>query len=342
MDNIVADEAEYLSINYSPLRISAKKWRSIQKNESCYEKVRFVKDPIGTIAFISRNGLSFDGYRVNKLYKRALIRRNYGVFKSAQKLWELVNPFKHVGISEKVYSSLYIAIYKFLLKDNFEIAVVERYINQDKKIDFSDKPWVGFSNFYDGFFELIDSNTHSQSTIEYAQLIKTIFLSLQDMKWSLNLNLYSKLHIQNDTKPCYHPWMIVYIKCQEKSFKKDDEVPNLIKLPNDIQVSERLLIKKPAKPVDRENFNLRKLEQMMNVQLLKEFKHGLRCTTQSHARLKAFEKKPNTFYSNYLDKISPLSSMIKQTRTRPNVLEKVIDGRKTLNFKSLTQKDLFL
>ncbi|OMJ73280.1 hypothetical protein SteCoe_28062 [Stentor coeruleus] len=342
MDNIVVDEADYLSINYSPLRVSGKKWRSTQKNESCSEKVRFVKDPTGTMAFISRNGLSVDCYRVNKLYKRALIRRNYGVFKSAQKLWELVNPFKLAGISEKVYSSLYTAIYKLLLKDNFDITVVERYINQDKKIDFWDKSWAGFSDFYDGLFELIDSNTHSQSTIEYAQLIKTMVLSLQDMKWSLNLNLYSKLHIQNDVKPCYHHWMIMYIKCQEKSFKKIDEVPNLIKLPNEIQVSERLLVKKPAKPVDRENFNLRKLEQMMNVQLLKEFKHGLRCTTQSHARLKTFEKKPNTFYSNYLDKISPLSSMIKQTRTRPNVLEKVIDGRKTLNFKSLTQKDLFL
>ncbi|OMJ96326.1 hypothetical protein SteCoe_61 [Stentor coeruleus] len=69
---------------------------------------------------------------------------------------------------------------------------------------------------------------------------------------------------------------------------------------------------------------------------------GSRCVTQSHARLKNPEKKSFTFYANYLDKISPLSSMKKQSRGSSDILEKVINGRKCLNFKSFTKRELLL
>ena len=136
--------------------------------------------------------------------------------------------------------------------------------------------------------------------------------------------------------------MLTLLKNSEKKFKKSDNIPSLMR-GCDIKVSERLLIRKPLKPVDRENFNVRKLEKLMNMQMMKEFKQqATRCNTQSQARLKIQDKKLLTFYSNHLDKISPLSCLIKQNRTRSNVLEKVIDGRKTLNFNSISQKDLFL
>ena len=136
--------------------------------------------------------------------------------------------------------------------------------------------------------------------------------------------------------------MINIIKNQGDRFKKELEVPNMIKIPIDIRVSERLLVRKPLKPVDKENFNVRKLEKVMSMRLLKEYKQQARASTHSQSRVKIQDKKQFTFYSNHLDKISPLSSIIKQNRSKSNILEKIIDGRKTSGFKSISQKDLFL
>jgi hypothetical protein len=142
--------------------------------------------------------------------------------------------------------------------------------------------------------------------------------------------------------------MLPVLKSSEKRFNRE-EVPALIKVPLEVHVSERLLRRKTPKPVDRENFNVKKLEQMMKMQLVKEFKQYPRSATQNTARPKLLDKKTSTFYSgqniftpvgDHLAKISPLSCMLKQSRSKPSILEKVIDGRKTLNFKVLSQKDL--
>lgn len=341
MDSIILEEAHILSRNYSTLRTKSKKWVFLQTTPHNHEKIKFVKDNSETIVLVTKRNLCI-GYQANMLYKRSQIRRNYGVFLSIQRLWELVNPFKLAGISEKVYLNLYLAICKLVLKDSFDQPAIEKLILSDKKQDFGEKSWLGFADFYDSFFEFIDSNTHTESPMEYSRLIKALISGLLDIKWSLSMNLYSKLHIINETRAFYHPWMISYIKSQEIPIKNSDEVPSLIKLPDEVPVSSRLLSRRQPKPVDRENFNLKKLEKMMNAQFLKEFKHGSRCVTQSHARLKIPEKRNTTFYANYLDKISPLSSMKKQSRGSSDILEKVIDGRKGLNFKSFTKKELFL
>lgn len=337
MDSILLEEGHILSRNYSSLRTGVKKWRSFKSEEPNAQKIRSSKDTINSIIYISRNGTSVEGYKSSNLYKRSQLRRNFIIFKCTQYLWELINPFKLVGISEKIYHNLYLALCQYTLKDNFNETLADQHINTDKKIDFGANSWLNFSHFYDGFFEFIDSNTNGTSAIEYIRLIKTLTSVIQDMKWSLRLNLYSKLHIPNDIKATYHPWMMEYIKSQDGPFKKFEDVPNLIKQPNDIQISERLLVKKPLKPVDRENFNVRKLEQMMNMNLMKEYKHGNR-GAQSQVRLRNPDKKTSTYYSNHLEKISPLSTILKHSRSRQDVLEKIIKKRKGQSLKSLARK----
>ena len=139
MDNIVLEEANILSRNYSTLRINTKKWRIFSRNEKVNETIQYIKEPGFTVLAISRDGNSVDGFKANTLYKRGLLRRNYSLFKTIQHLWEFINPFNFSGISEKVYTKLYTVIYKIALKDTLDDAQIDKFINVDKKVDFSGK-----------------------------------------------------------------------------------------------------------------------------------------------------------------------------------------------------------
>lgn len=340
MDRIISDEADILSRNYSSLRTNTKKWKLFTKLETTSDKITVKNDHGYQVFVISRNFMSVDGYRNNFLYKRGLLRRNPGLFAVIYSLWEIISPFGLQGISEKVYNKFYQTVYKIIIKDNYDEKLIGKLISIDKKIDFAGKIFISLSDFYDGFFEFLDSYTNSWLSTEYIHLVKLLTASIQDKKWATGINLYSKLHIQPETKPQLHSWMTHLL--QDSKLKRPEQVPSLIRIPNEIKVSQRLLIKKPSKPIDRESFNIKKLESMMHMRLLREYKQQSRCPTQSQTRIKFHDKKQITFYSNYLDKISPLSSIIKENRSKSNLLEKVIDGRKTASFKSYSHKDLFI
>ena len=337
------EEIEMLTKPYSKLRTNSKKWKIFSRNEITDQSVHTYKEAGTTIVVLSRTLGVVDGYKAKLLFRRGLLRRNPGLFKIIHDLWELINPFKLSGISQKVYQNIFTAIYKIVLKDSYDLNEIENCVNIDRNVDFSGRTWLGFADFYYGMFEYLDSCTKSMLSTELTQFLKTLCVALQDKKWSFNVNLYTKVHTQSEIRPLVHGWMVDLIKRLEGKGKKSEEVPNLIRFPNEIRVSERLLTRKPRKPVDRENFNVIKLEKMMNMQLLREYKQqGFRGFTQSQSRTKFQEKKPFTYYSNYLEKINPLSCMIKQSRSRSSVLEKVIEGRKTINFKSYSQKELLL
>lgn len=342
MDNVVMEEAEILTRPYSKFRINSKKWRFFCRNEECEEPIRTSKIDRQLVITVTRDTKVCEGYKAKVLYKRAMVRRNFGLFRLVRKLWRLINPFNLSGISQKVYERIYMAIYRVVLKEKSEDVPIEYFVRNDRVVDFGDRTWLGFAGFYDGLFEFLDSCAYGVLSTEYSLIMKNINNALVDKKWSANVNLFSKIHTSPDCRVQYHPWMVEMVKAEDHRAKRPDEIPDLIKAPSEFRVSDRLLIRKPAKPIDRENFNVIKLEKMMSQQLLKEYKQGLRTITQSHTRIKIQDKKMHTFYSNHLEKISPLSSLLKQNRSRSNVLEKVIDGRKTLNFKSYSQKDLFL
>lgn len=337
MDSEFLEEAEYLGRPYSILRTTGQKWKFLTSEKQNSNLITVQKQFSSTEIQINKNQ-NLDVYKPSRLNKRSQIRKNPALFKVFQLVWESINPFRLCGISDKVYFHFFFLAYKQTKRDNLEI--LERNILIDKKVDFGQKTWLGFAELYDSVFEFLDAYTKSTASIEYIFLLKSILLALQDSKWCSSINLYSKLHLTPYAKPVYHPWMIHLIKAQEKKFFKE-QVPDLIKNPSEVHVSERLLKKKTMKPVDRENFNVRKLEKMMNAQLIKGFKQGVnRCATQNTARLRMTEKKISTFYYNHLQKISPLSCILKQSRSKGNILEKVIDGRKTMNFKMLSQKEL--
>jgi len=336
MDIYVLEEANNLIKPYSILRTSGSKWKLSTQNTQNPQPITIHKDFSITEIQINKNQ-NLDIYKPSWLHKRSQIRHNPGLFKIFQHVWETINPYKFCGISEKVYFSFFSFAYKETKRD-FEF--LDRSIHIDKKADFGTKTWLGFSELYNSVFEFLDTYTKSTASIEYIFLLKSILSALQDSKWCSSINLYSKLHLPPDAKPVYHNWMMYIIKSKEKLFGKE-EVPDLIKSPNEFHVSERLLRKKTMKPVDRENFNVRKLEQIMNAHLIKGFKQGVtRGSTQNTARVRYVDNKQGTFYHNHLQKISPLSVVLKQSRSKGNILEKVIDGRKTMNFRVMSQKEL--
>ena len=337
MDIHILEEAHNLIKPYSILRTSGSKWKLSTLNTQNSEAIKIHKNHSTTEIQINKNQ-NLDIYKPSRLHKRSQIRQNLGLFKVFQQVWETINPYKFCGISEKVYFSFFSLAYKQTNRDCTEL--LDRSIQIDKKSDFGAKTWLGFSELYDSVFEFLDAYTKSTASIEYIFLLKSILSALQDSKWCSSINLFSKLHLSPNAKPVYHSWMMHIMKVQEKKFGKE-EVPDLIKIPNEFHVSERLLKRKAFKPVDRENFNVRKLEQMMNVHLIKGFKQGVgRGSTQNTARVRYVDKKQGTFYYNHLQKISPLSVVLKQSRSKGNILEKVIDGRKTMNFRVMSQKEL--
>ena len=336
MDPYILEEASLLSREYSLLRKTGIKW--LFKSEKLSDKNDESQKIETYNPFITVNrGDLAESYKTSHLLKRSHLRRNLALVKIFQHIWEIINPIKIAGISEKVYFSFFELAYSRTKREGFES--IERFIQIDRRVDFKGKTWLGFSDLYDSVFEFLDTYTKGKASIEYILLLKSIHLTLQDYKWCGHLNLYSKLHVPSDAKNVYSNWMFSVLRTSEKKFHKE-EVPDLIRIPMDFHVSERLLKKRVVKPVDRENFNVKKLEQMMKMQFIKEFKQYPRSSTQNTARNKFLDKKICTFYNGHLDKISPLSCVLKQSKSKPSIIEKVIDGRKTMNFKVMSQKEL--
>ena len=101
-----------------------------------------------------------------------------------------------------------------------------------------------------------------------------------------------------------------------------------------------------TKPVDRENFNIRKLEKVVSENLLKRrFKlesfekyNQIKDKPEKTKKNKFFaivDRRARTFYSNYIEKISPLSSLYSVTRGRADILESVISGRKNIKLNEV-------
>ena len=71
-------------------------------------------------------------------------------------------------------------MYKIALKEHYDDLIIEKYIFIDKKVDFAGKTWLGFADFYDGFFEFLDSYTTSTLSTEYIHFSKVLISSLQE------------------------------------------------------------------------------------------------------------------------------------------------------------------
>lgn len=328
MDHCVFEEAKILSRDYSLIRISKKKWRISHKTQPTQNSITFPQEN-PQIVLISRNLSQVEGYTLKSLQKRCQLRRNSQLLKSILNFWNKINPFNLLGISEKVYKTLFNILYSKLVKDSFNQQQIETMVKVDTGLDFAGKSFLPFCEFYDGIFEFIDSNTRSKLLSEYCYFVNQLINFCEDSGWSDGLNLYSKIHI-NGKSPSYAPWMQDILKLNKS---KTQIIPKMLRTSADIRVSPRLLSKKKFKPVDRDNFNIRKLEKIMSEKILKRrFKTDSLKSPASTNRLKSkpHDRKAMTFYSNYIEKISPISSLHSVSRGKNNILECVINGRKNI------------
>ena len=331
MDTCVFEEAKILTRDYSLIRTSKKKWRVSHKIQSTQDSITFPQEN-PNIVLISRNLLQVEGYTLKSLHKRSQLRRNPHLLKSILYFWNKINPFNLLGISEKVYKTLFDILYSKLVKDSFDQQERERMVRTDTGIDFAGKSFLPFCEFYDGIFEFIDSNTRSKLLSEYCYFSNQLINFCEDSGWSDGLNLYSKIHI-NGKAQVYSPWMQDILKVNKN---KTQVIPQMLRTSGNIRVSPRLLSQKKFKPVDRDNFNIRKLEKIMSEKILKRrFKPDSLKSPSTNLRLKIKpqDRKAMTFYSNYIEKISPISSLHSTSRSKNSILECVINGRKNVKMQ---------
>ena len=331
MNELINEEAKILSRNYSDARKLSKKWKLYTKVEKTDNLIQWVKEKDDLVVLISQNSSTVDAYKSKSLFKRQNLRRNENLLKKVLDFWETINPNHLPGISTKVYKKLYLTIYSQILKD-VDDELLPKMVKQDSLIDFNNKTFAGFNDFYDGLFEFIDCNTKSSLLWEYWNFANSLCIIVDDIRWGGNVNIFSKVHIEIPFKQFYHSWMVEIIKAKKKT--NEGVLPVMLKSSNQVKVSERLLMKKKVKSLDKNNFNIRKLEKVMSEKLVKTFKPEVfRTGSKNFVKENPKDRKGTTFYSNYIEKISPLSSMIKNSRPKNNILEYVIDGRKTTNNK---------
>jgi hypothetical protein len=330
MEHEILEEAKMLSRDYSPLRRNSKKWKFSSNPEAIQDSITFLPP---NLVQISRDLKTSEIYSLISLEKRLLIRKNPKLLKNLQKLWQNVNPFHLPGISEKVYQALLKVLYLRLSKDLFDFGQLDQMVKTDLLIDFSGGSCLTFAEFYDGIFELIDSQTKSRLPSEYCHLATQILMACEETSWSDRVNLFSKIHV-GQKKHYLAPWMV-------QALKEKESLPKVLKTPAEFRVSPRLLRKKQVKMIDRENFNIRKLEKNFSEKILKkrfQLESPKNEIVKKNRKVKN-DRKAVTFYSNYIEKISPLSSIYSASRGRNDILESVIKGRK--NFKVQEAVDLF-
>ena len=334
MDDIIVEEAKILSRNYSENRINTKKWKLFIKEEPTRIPIQIIEELGENILLISRNSIIIDAYKSRDLYKRGKIRRNFNLLKAILELWKIVNPFHLPGISEKVYKRFYYIIYSTINKDVYQEETLIDVINKDARVDFDIGQCLGFNDFFDGIFEFIDCNTRSTLSCEYCHVANHLCMIANDITWGSGINLHSKTHINGQSKQIYHKWMQDLLNINIKN--KSQLLPKIMKTPTNLPVSNRLITKYELKKIDTDNFNLKKFEKIKSERVFKKSNHDLLKQNSRIKKVKSLDRKAKTFYSNYIDKISPLSSIIKSTRAQQNILENVIDGRKALIGKEET------
>lgn len=328
MEDLAVEEAKLLIKNYSEARRNSKKWKQLTRFGPANSPIQISVEHGETLILISRSSHTIEVYPKKSLQKRGQIRRNIILLYTIFDLWNIINPFHYSGISEKVYKKVYYMFYSTLFPDGAVDKIIENLVENDIRVDFGNRICMGFAEFYDGFFEFLDNNTRSTLASEYIHFASQLLRLANELDWNNGVNLYSKTHLDTIKGPSYWPWMVKIFKSNKE---KSANIPKMLTEPTDVHVSERLLTRKPFKPVDKENFNIRKLEKIMSERLVKKFRpETLRKNSQMLRKTKSQDKKAVTFYSNYIDKINPLSPMIKTTRSRQNILECVIDGRKML------------
>ncbi|CAG9327070.1 unnamed protein product [Blepharisma stoltei] len=353
MENALVAEVHIITREYSTSRSNKNKWRVFRKTATPPPTSIIDYQPTSgedMLAIIYQKKLDVvDGYLFSHLYKRLMLKRNEVLFKTFLSLWNLINPIKMPGISKKVYFSLYEIIYVEILNASTEEQSVKSMVLTDMKIDFGDSECLGLSDFYDGFFECLDTFTRSTLVIEYVRVLKQIHGHLLKSQWFNQLNLSGRLHYKEGAKPQYSPWMIQYFKPEESLFHKSSarSIPSLFKAPiGSVRISERLL---KGSVFSREKSSgdilSKKIEMLINPKESRNLRSSNKPRTAGqnsfgNSSFKPKNRRLRSIEIDHLDVVSPLSIAIKKSRKNSSLLEEIIEGRRNYFRRVSSQSQL--
>ncbi|CAG9326989.1 unnamed protein product [Blepharisma stoltei] len=323
-------EIEILSRDYSPLR-SSHKWKSTkipsaQLNSDTVsllnQKEKFTVQRAGSD--------TTDIYSLFQFNKRMQNKRSEKLLQSAFSFWRLINPSQLRSISKPVYIKVFENIYKDILDPN-NTAYAKEYAINDAEIDFNGNFGLTFCEFYDSFFEFLDTMTKSVLIGEYLRFIKAVYSNIQEAAWFSALNLHNKLHLSEAPRPIFQSWMV-------KSFRETRQtmVENTSLSPPkaaSVKIDLDNLQRKNRKIVREANQVQRKIE------ILKRQIRSSQSRVRSRSTLDGrynwtvdIDKKDRDWSTikkdSYLDKFNPLSIKPLRGGRDSNFLEEIIQLRK--------------
>lgn len=320
------EEVKCMSTEYSAIRSGFSKWRSFK-----YKSERYPDDDISIqkiseekyFLIYSKSRNIIQGILYSSVQKRLSVKQSKLVFFAIRRLWELINPFHLSGISRRVYHRLFTFIYFNYLNCTSESLHSEEYAFEDTEVDFRGQSSLGFIEFYQGLFEVTDYFTKSYLVSENARFVNTLTDKLISNFWFNGLDLHSRIHIEFE-KPLMVGWMSVFLKLPKKNVTLLSQ--------NKVKVSQRLL-NKPEHIIDKsENVILEKrINKLVRMQSVPIKYIVLNRTSQSPER--NWKARPST-------RGRPQQKRTMKFRRNSNILEDVIEGRKSKNF-SQTQEIFF-
>lgn len=347
VDKHLKFEINILSRDYSQMREANSKWiyfqQAVSQPSGGTYTVSSSDDPFLTI--YKPNQEVSNSFQIPSLYKRLNLKRHFSLLNSINSFWSLMNPFHLRGISKEVYIKIHEFLYFNVLNRVNDSSSARQHAEKDAAVDFEDRNYIVFCDFYDSLFELLDSSTRSFLVSEYVRLVRSFEKLVRGASWFSAMNLHNKLHLKEDdlSRVSVKPWMSKLMSSPEK----EDRLPELLRDNSRSHISFN-----PAPSHLTERFyHSRKKSMNDNVQLqMKKFtlldirtSHS-KTLTRTLSRAQSYRKintqrslsKETRFPSNerqksiHLHKVGPLSiSHSKLVQKPKDLLERIIEGRKT-------------
>ncbi|CAG9317301.1 unnamed protein product [Blepharisma stoltei] len=200
-------EIEILCKNYSPLRSKNLKWECegcrgylLDKKFIKRKQVKLLIDDYGCM-FVEIAAFTTQTYKVSDLLEKSVIRMNNNIFQGLKSIWSYINPSQGKLLSKNSYSKL---------QQIFADALYSRYnaknLQIDLSVDFGKDSGIVFQEFYDSFFEMLNSAISSKDVKAYSDRLNEILLLLFNK--STPFLMKNRLSRTPDPRPSYSPWML--------------------------------------------------------------------------------------------------------------------------------------
>ena len=210
-------ELQMLAREYSCFRSSNPKWMHAQQVTTTPGVERVHVYESAGMAVIYRAGTrTLESYALATLQKRTVLKRAPQYFRAVWQLWQELNPRNLPGLSKDTCSKVFSCFYTELKDFDVDLDLLHNCLRHDLALDFHQQNWLSFTDFYDVFFQYIDSNTRSTLESEYVRTVKRLHAALQNSEQQRTLQLYSQRHLPRSARPQLAPWMRQLLEKQAK------------------------------------------------------------------------------------------------------------------------------